>query len=546
MGVWNKANICVASVSIVLYCSLFAICAHYCCKFSDAVRGGGGPYGKVKFLFFLVLAGCCLLELPMFIGCVADVGPGRCMWDEDQTHDFAWGCHIVASCGYMYTVISTAILWSDVVQKKDGFLFNSAYPLDITKRFFRILYAVYCTIVFCTVVFVAVHNSSSHKKESKAERDHARQIQAINYVVIPFMLVLITLGCFVTGLQLRSFLIKVQLDIAVLRKVLLRLNWTLFLICSSYLIRALLVLSRYKHGPTRFRGDLEETWHYVIWVPITQWFPYLLCSLFLVGQMKAKTGGTAGAATAAAARQQNSSFSNQVELKGGGRLSELPTPSMSLGPISEYRPSDRSSSQGGGGGGGEGGWRQYSSEVLGRTLSYLVDAVDGVRGSLSQNHSLSHSHSHSDRQHSHDHPHHSNSDSFSGKHANQGNFFDHTAEEEQHAVGGKGKAGQGQSQGEGQSFGSWGRPSSHSDGRDSDAPPGPGAGAGAGARGRGGSADEHTGVDHFFTLSALHARSNQSSTVLASAAASAIPSASSNNVSSKSTSNNNSSGDHHV
>jgi len=69
-------------------------------------------------------------------------------------------------------------------------------------------------------------------------------------------------------------------------------------------VRALLLLSLFDRMPQSYQRAFQSTWHYSVWVPITQWFPYVFCSFCLVDQMKFKSG----------ARRKESTHSNNVEL----------------------------------------------------------------------------------------------------------------------------------------------------------------------------------------------------------------------------------------
>jgi hypothetical protein len=218
MKVDHDASFVVAWVSIVLYGSLSAVCLRQASTFRRVLRGEleGGQYAKAKFIFFLVMGVSALFELPVYIGCVSKGGPNSCYWDEDGTHNLAWCFHLVATCGFLYCIISTSILWSDIIQQKDGSVFFSMSSLDETKIFFRGAWLVYCLFVLVTMIAVMVNECTHHASEAHG---HTHEIGAVAYCVWPIMLVLVTGGCFVSGTRLQQHVLQTQMDASTLRKV---------------------------------------------------------------------------------------------------------------------------------------------------------------------------------------------------------------------------------------------------------------------------------------------------------------------------------------
>lgn len=285
MKVSHKATLIIACISIVLYSALAATCAYNAQKFWQMLSGRleAGYYARAKFWFFIVLGASAILELPTFLGCVIAGGPYGCVWDEDETHNLVWCSHMFATCGFMYSVISTVTLWSDVIQRKDGNFFYSSSPLDNTKLYFRLAFIMYCIVVLVTMVAVMIEEKTNPNKEAYA---HSHEIGAISYCIVPIMLVIITGGCFYAGIRLEEHVFKAQLSSTTLKKIFWNLNLTMLTICASYTLRAILVISLYKSIPTTYADALSPTWHYVIWIPLTQWFSYVVCSFCLVEQMR--------------------------------------------------------------------------------------------------------------------------------------------------------------------------------------------------------------------------------------------------------------------
>jgi hypothetical protein len=152
--------IVLAAISIVLYSSLAVTCAYFFRKFqllreqgSDCeaatqglLRWGGlslrsssnnGKFDDQKLLFFLVLAVSAMLDVPLYIGCIATGGPTDCEWDG-LAYPILWCMHLIACTGYALSIILPAVLWSDILESKDGRIFLSKYPVDPTKRFFQV------------------------------------------------------------------------------------------------------------------------------------------------------------------------------------------------------------------------------------------------------------------------------------------------------------------------------------------------------------------------------------------------------------------------
>jgi hypothetical protein len=268
-----------AALSIPLFLALAVTSFYYAWIFWKQVSGvvQCGLYATPKFAFFAVLGVSAMLDIPTFIACVSKGGPSQCSWNT-STYSFVWSLHLIATCGYLYAVITPSILWSDIIQQKDGNFWNSKSPLDLTKILFRVSFVLYCCVIFTNIVGV-----SSYKHPDKTNYSNSSAVGAINNLLMPVLLVVVTFGCFVCGLRLRSYVMKVQLGSAVQDRVLLKLTFTMFMICASYSVRAVLVMSLYNDMPATYSDDFN--WQYVLWLPITQWIPFVLCSFCLINEM---------------------------------------------------------------------------------------------------------------------------------------------------------------------------------------------------------------------------------------------------------------------
>jgi hypothetical protein len=288
MKLVRGANFAAAFVSIFLYLSLAITCFYFANKFYDRETSSlrGGRYALPKFIFFVVLGCSTLFDLPSFIGCVAHGGPSSCVWN-DTSYAFCWCCHLVATCGYSFAIITPSILWSDIVQQKDGYFLNSASPLDSIKIFFRISYFLYCAVILMTIIGVAMYSRSSNE----AQYSNSNAVGAVGNCLTPILLFVITLGCVYSGRVLADYIRNVQLGSATQIKIIRKLNFTMMLIATTYGVRAMLVLSLYGQMPTAYINAFKPARDYPVWLFLTQWLPYVLCSFSLVNSMRFKEEG---------------------------------------------------------------------------------------------------------------------------------------------------------------------------------------------------------------------------------------------------------------
>ena len=109
----------------------------------------------------------------------------------------------------------------------------------------------------------------------------------ISELISPILLSLITIGCLWSGIRLQRYVINVQLGNSTLIRILMHLNFTMFLIVATYGLRALLVLTLYSGMSSYYKKALEPiTGVYISWIITTRWMPSVFCSLCLVNEMK--------------------------------------------------------------------------------------------------------------------------------------------------------------------------------------------------------------------------------------------------------------------
>jgi hypothetical protein len=106
-------------------------------------------------------------------------------------------------------------------------------------------------------------------------------------LISPILLSLITIGCLWSGIRLQRYVINVQLGNSTLIRILMHLNFTMFLIVATYGLRALLVLTLYSGMASYYKKALEPISSvYISWIITTRWMPSIFCSLCLVNEMK--------------------------------------------------------------------------------------------------------------------------------------------------------------------------------------------------------------------------------------------------------------------
>ena len=289
MSIKEPGNFASAFISLFLYLSLSCTCAYFANKFWDRETRTmrGGRYAMPKFIFFVVLGVSALFDLPSFFGCLIYGGPSACVWD-DGSYQFCWACHLVASCGYAFAIITPSILWSDIIQQKDGNFLNSSSPLDAVKIFFRIAFLLYCSVIAATIVGAIIYSKASDESSYSSSNDVGN---LFGNLLTPITLFVITLGCVGSGKRLQDYVRSVHLGTVTQMKIIRKLNFTMMLIATTYGMRAMLVLSLYKHMPQPYIDVFQPTHYYPVWMILTQWLPYIVCSYSLVNSMRFKEEG---------------------------------------------------------------------------------------------------------------------------------------------------------------------------------------------------------------------------------------------------------------
>ena len=282
-----------AYVSIFLYLSLVITCFYFAQSFWDFQTGElrGGRYATPKFVFFVVLGLSAMFDIPLFVGCIVQDGPVDCEWNSPSYVTF-WLFHVFATCGYAYAIITPPILWSDIIQGKDGNLWNSAYPVDSTKMFFRIVFSLFCLNELVTIIGAGMYQNPNHQ----ADYTKSNAIGSISEAFSPIITTTVTVGCLWSGIALQRHVVSVGLRGSTQFKILAQLNITMLIIAVTYIMRSLLVLCLYDPMPyeyVRLFHPLRSS--FFLWLLWTRWLPCVFCSFCLVHEMRFKSAGTQNA-----------------------------------------------------------------------------------------------------------------------------------------------------------------------------------------------------------------------------------------------------------
>jgi hypothetical protein len=286
----NGEALSIATISIIFYLSLALLSFYYYRKFlhiekankgvslSVYYRNNIGRYDDTKKLFFFILTVSSLLEIPTYLGCLVLGGPEECEWNN-VTFMLFWFFHMLALCGYAFCIVIPCVLWSDMVNKRDGKLFFSVFPYDNVKRFFRVLILSYLINTIGNLVAAIVYYQPSNPK-------HFKETYSYSFcaVVECVEIFLISLGCMYCGIKLQVYVHKAKLNPLLEMKFLFSLNVVLFVVVLSFLGRAILVLE-FAHFMADFNWK-EGCVTYSVFVIISRWLPDVFCQFCLILLMR--------------------------------------------------------------------------------------------------------------------------------------------------------------------------------------------------------------------------------------------------------------------
>lgn len=274
----NQRSFWLALVSIFLYSALAIVSYMYYRKFKF---GNGenqpdlGKFHSAKVTFFQILATSAALDVPLFIACIAVGCPKQCEWGT-TSFPIVWCMHYVAVCGYAFAVVIPPILWSDIINHKDGALWFSKFPLDWTKRFFQVALILYSITTFLDILAIIIYFRNSDYLGF-----NSTPMYKVTSLAEPLLIFFITGGSLWCGIKLLLYVRKVKLGTSNEVKILIRLNITMLIIWTSYTARSVMAISN-----SALLFD-RPSWYfdYTIWILMNRWLPYIFCSFCLIREM---------------------------------------------------------------------------------------------------------------------------------------------------------------------------------------------------------------------------------------------------------------------
>jgi len=249
-----------------------------------------GLYVRAKFLFFIILGLSACLDLPQYFYCWYSDFPYFCR-KNSISYEAGFCLHILASCGYLYCIITPAILWNDIVLLKDGNFWFTKSSLDYTKIFFRVCYIIFCTLIFGLVIGDIIYTQTT---ESFNPYLSDNRPATIAFCVAPAILFIIVTCCLWSGLKLHFYVIKEQVGMKLVLsskqyRVLIYWNLINLLLTCSYFLFVLIILGQWNKMPSLYIDDFQGiNGHYDIWVPLTQWLPFIFCNFCQIKGMQYK------------------------------------------------------------------------------------------------------------------------------------------------------------------------------------------------------------------------------------------------------------------
>jgi protein-S-isoprenylcysteine O-methyltransferase Ste14 len=290
MGPTRHQQVYIVSIlSLILYSTVGILSAYFYYKFvkinratqdvktsSPLAAGTVGRFDQAKQYFFLILCVSSFLELPAWVGCLATNGPPSCIWYSPSYLIF-WFLHLIALAGFITCIVIPCVLWSDMINKKDGKIFFSNYPYDFIKHYFRLSLIIFYINVALNILVTACYYRLSNRTYY-----YTAPTYLFTSLVEAIFSLLISIGCAYCGLKLQSYVIQAKLRHAVELKFLFSLNVILIIIVLSLLGRAILIFGLSVVAPKSFEDGIS----YTVYVFVSRWLPDVFCQLSLIYIMR--------------------------------------------------------------------------------------------------------------------------------------------------------------------------------------------------------------------------------------------------------------------
>lgn len=272
----------IALISLFLYsalcgCSLLQYFHHR----NLCIHGIGGKYISMKMKFFMILAVSSLLDIPVYFGCLYYDGPKDCEWDT-ISYPILWIFHLIAVCGYGLILTIPPLLWEDIIHRREGKFLFEEWPRDTPRKVFLFCLVLYfCTALYCFVCIILFYDVSDH--ESFYNNSDVSMISQFEILLEALVIFLLASACLFYGFKLQRHVINTGISSEIQRKLIIQLNFVLFVVVICYLARALLIIRLFARTPDPYKHSTKVS--YFTWTLATRWLPHVFCSFCLLRVM---------------------------------------------------------------------------------------------------------------------------------------------------------------------------------------------------------------------------------------------------------------------
>lgn len=277
----------VAAVSIFLYGFLFSSSFYFFVKLLLKPKTTSYSVATTfemqmddsRKLFFAIISFSALFDMPVYVGCIAYNGPSDCEWDGALYKSF-WMLHLFAVGGYAMALGIPLYLWSEVVNGRDGKIWNSRFKPDFTRKYLYGATALYMAIQILIIISVGAFYNTEKK-----QYDEYIELKTVTSVAESICITLISAGWCWCGIRLQLRVRRVQFRPEAERKILFIVTMIMSAITLSFFTRAVFVLSLIHENEDGYRIP-----SFTLWVLGTRWLPYIMCSFMLIYIMRRSEG----------------------------------------------------------------------------------------------------------------------------------------------------------------------------------------------------------------------------------------------------------------
>ena len=267
-------NIALAAINMTLYSSLCIISFYYYLllrkkkehlqtqQSATNEQALEGKYDDLKKIFFVAMAISGALDVPLYIGCIVEGGPQACRWDS-LAYSATYSLHILALSGYEICLGIPLYIWSDMMTGHSEF-----------KRVFMVMTALlYFLLQVLTVILIFINYDPSYTFASNT-------INAGTVCAEAIFIFCLAVAWLWVGVKIQLYVRDIGAKLEAETKFLFKVNVVMITIVVCFFFRAYLVL-RLAVNPASIP--------YPMWLFLTRWLPYVLCSYLLIFLMRQKT-----------------------------------------------------------------------------------------------------------------------------------------------------------------------------------------------------------------------------------------------------------------